>query len=144
MKQTTAREIAYLAIRDFWTNGTFASDQLERWEKECSPTSQESRLAKALAYGCIQRALSLDAITEQCAKNGRLTLKVKERTIVHLATYQLYYLDGIPDYAVVNEAVTLAKKYCHLTFCRFLNALLRNIIEKKPLLSSEELSRYYS
>lgn len=140
-----AREIAYLAIRNFWTDGTFVSDFLEKWEKEASPASQDFRLAKAIAYGCVQRALSLDAIAEQCAKKGRLALKVKERAVLHIAVYQLYYLNNIPAYAAVNEAVALAKKYCHPTFCRFLNALLRNILEAKPFLSEDkDLSRYYS
>lgn len=43
-----------------------------------------------------------------------------------MGLYQIYYLDKIPNSAVVNESVKLAKKYGHQASANFVNALLRN------------------
>lgn len=131
------REIAYHALCHFWKDGGFVSDFLDMWEKQAEPTTSDARLARALAYGSVQRALSLDAIARKCTEKGRLNLKAKERALLYIALYQLCYLDRIPDYAAVHEAVFLAKKHCHPSFCGFLNVLLRRVVTDKPSLPND-------
>ncbi len=90
-----------------WSNGVLKEyllrDRLDR---------REAALATRLCYGVLQNRLKLDFYLSQL-----LTGKVKDlhpviRDILHLGLYQLYETDKIPDSAAVNEAVTLAKKYC--------------------------------
>ena len=42
-----------------------------------------------------------------------------------MSLYQLIYLDKIPEYAIINEAVKIAKKEGYQT-SQFVNAVLRN------------------
>lgn len=52
------------------------------------------------------------------------------------------YLDKIPEYAVINEAVNIAKKQGYQT-SKFVNAVLRNFVrnERRSLEGLDELER---
>ena len=47
--------------------------------------------------------------------------------MLYIALYQHYFMDRVPDYAIVNESVELAKKHCSDYFAKFLNAFLRKM-----------------
>lgn len=144
----TAREAAYLAVLGSIRDENFAHDYLERWRRESHPTPQDYRLAQEIAFGSIRMALALDYLATQLTDNKRLSLKAKEKALVRTAVYQHYYMTKIPLYALVNESVTIAKKYCHSFFAGFLNAMLRQMAETPFALptgdSYEALSIHYS
>jgi len=48
-----------------------------------------------------------------------------------MGVYQLLFLDKVPDYAVCNESVQLAKKYGNPGIAKFVNGVLRNIIRSR-------------
>jgi len=48
-----------------------------------------------------------------------------------MGVYQLLFLDKVPDYAVCNESVQLAKKYGNPGISKFVNGVLRNIIRNR-------------
>ncbi len=62
--------------------------------------------------------------------------------LLRSALYQVYYMDRLPLYAVANESQEIAKKYCHPSFAKFLNAILRK--EEKVTLPEEDLAVFYS
>jgi 16S rRNA (cytosine967-C5)-methyltransferase len=72
--------------------------------------------------------------------------------ILRIGIYQIFYLDKIPDYAIVNESVNLAKKSKYNQYSNLVNAILRKIIRKPndiywPDISKNPvkyLSEYYS
>ena len=45
-----------------------------------------------------------------------------------MSVYQLKFLDKVPNYAIVNEAVNIAKKKSKAKLDKMVNAILRNII----------------
>ena len=57
-----------------------------------------------------------------------------------MSLYQLIYLDKIPEYAIINEAVKIAKKEGYQT-SQFVNAVLRNFTrnERRSLEELDEL-----
>ena len=74
------------------------------------------------------------------------------RNILRMAAYQLLFLGKIPDYAVVNESVNLARSRLGTSVSRLVNAVLRNLIRNRERLiypdprrnSVEYLAVYYS
>ncbi len=54
------------------------------------------------------------------------------RTILRMGVYQLYFLENVPDYAVVNESVELAKRFGHRGTAGLVNAVLKKILREKP------------
>lgn len=142
------REIAYLALLKAKKEGAFIADTLELWIQQTEPTPKDAALAREIAYGSCRMGLALDVIGAQCSSSGKLSLKMKERLLLHTALYQYFYLERIPLYAIVNESINIARKHCHAHFAKFLNAALRKLEAFTPQLPSgstiSELSMRHS
>lgn len=121
------REAAYLALLAALRQEGFISSFLERWQIKETPSPTDFALAQEISYGSARMALALDDIAVKLSKQGKLNLKIKEKALLRTAIYQCAFLSKIPLYAIVNETVQLAKKYCHRSFANYLNALLRKI-----------------
>jgi len=148
---TNPREAAYIALLAALREEAFISDSLEFWRKTTLPTTQNFHFAQEIAFGSSKMALALDYIAEQLAERQKLTMKLKERALLRTAIYQYSFMDRVPTYAIVDETIKIAKKHCHDTFVKFLNALLRKLPEDKatapPLPSGDSvysLSTRYS
>jgi 16S rRNA (cytosine967-C5)-methyltransferase len=67
---------------------------------------------------------------------------------MRVALYQILFLDKIPDYAAVNEAVEFVKKFQGQKPADLTNAVLRNIIRSKDSIRypdpNEDIVAYYS
>lgn len=142
------REAAYLALLASVKNEGFVASSLNQWQRLEKPTPRDFALAYEIASGSARMALALDYLAKELSIKKQLSLKVKERVLLRTALYQYYYLEKIPLYALVNDTVELAKKYCHKTFVSFLNALLRRLEDHAPKLptgnSTSDLSIFYS
>lgn len=53
------------------------------------------------------------------------------KNILKISFYQIEFMDSVPDSAVTNEAVKLAKKYGHKGTANLVNAVIRNFLRKK-------------
>lgn len=143
-KNYSAREAAFLAVFNFLKTGTFVLETLEQWQKEDVPSRLDFNLAYDIAGGSVRLGLALDFISKQLASRSKISLKVKEKAILRSALYQAVYRKDIPLYAVGQEMGTLAKKYCHPTFCAFLNAVLRNCKDYVPKFPLAKTAEAYS
>ncbi len=140
----TPRESAFFALCRFLKEEEMLLNSLQEWQKQFHPSPQDFRLAQEIAYGTARMALTLDWIGEKLASKRSLKLKGKEKVLLRMSLYQLYYLDRVPSYATVHEMVSLAKRYTHITFASFLNALLRKAALQMPALPKQNLSLTYS
>jgi len=70
------------------------------------------------------------------------------KNALRVALYQILFLDKVPDYAAVNEAVEFVKKLQGQTAADLTNAILRNIIRNKESIRypnpDEDIINYYS
>lgn len=88
----------------------------------------EKSLTQELAFGVVRRKLTLDTIVSHFSNKDIEKIQPVLLNILRVGLYQLIYLDKVPDYAAINEAVKLAKKYVNPGAGGFVNALLRKII----------------
>jgi 16S rRNA (cytosine967-C5)-methyltransferase len=102
-----ARACAHRVLRRVFEDGAYAEKALQAEAGELD--GRDRALAMRLAYGAIQRAGTTDHLIERLA--GRPSSRVEARLLasLRLGLYELLYLDGSPDYAVVADAVELAK-----------------------------------
>lgn len=126
-KPLKAREAAYLALLSSLKGECFIIEFLNRWQKHDSPSLQDFHLAQEISCGSMRMSLALDHLAAQLADKKKLSLKLTEKALLRTAIYQYYYMDRIPLYAIADESVAMAHKYCHRTFAYFLNAILRKI-----------------
>lgn len=88
---------------------------------------KSSPLSKEIVYGVMRKQLYFDALIKKITEKKPSSKKV--RRILHVGMYQLLFLQGTPDYAIVNTLVSIAKKLS-IPLSRFVNAYLRNVEEK--------------
>lgn len=126
-----ARLAAYLVLRRTFEQGAFTDRAFHR--AAVGLRGRDRGLAMHLAYGSVQRALTLDYLIEQCS--GRAVAKIDAPLLaaLRLGCYELCFAGSAP-HAVVNDAVELAKgSHGHA----LVNAVLRRIArEGETLLAS--------
>lgn len=71
---------------------------------------QDAGLTTEIVYGTIQRLNTIDYFLNRFVAKGLAKLEPWVRSLLRLSFYQMLYLDRVPDHAIVNEAVNLAKK----------------------------------
>jgi len=91
-------------------------------------------LITELVYGATRRRLTLDWVIERTSDRPIEKLDPALRLILHVALYQVLFMDKVPDYAAVNEAVEAAKRRLHAGAAKFANAVLRTVLRTKARL----------
>ena len=102
-----ARRCAYAVLRRVFERGAYADRALQSEARELD--ARDRSLAMRLAYGAIQRRATLDYVVEHLAKRPVARLDAPVTAALRLGLYELLYLSGAPDRAVVADAVELAK-----------------------------------
>jgi 16S rRNA (cytosine967-C5)-methyltransferase len=131
------RRVAYAVIRRVFEHGAYADRALHGEARGLDP--RERSLAMRLAYGTVQRRLTLDHIVEQLARPvGQLDAPTL--AALRLGLYQLAFLDNVAPHAVVGESVELAKG--HTGGHALVNAVLRRALrEGIPPLPADDTPR---
>lgn len=146
MKNT--REKALQIINDVLYKGTFLEESLEIL-KVSNIDERDFAFIKEITTGVVRNKTYLDYVVRQ---NSRVRFNRIHKIILiilEMAIYQMYFLDKVPDYSIVDESVNLAKIYGNKGSISFTNGILRSIAKKKPAQvtlknSIDNLSTYYS
>src|SRR5271157_16658 len=102
-----ARRCAYTVLRRVFEQGAWADQAFQSEAKELS--LRDRALAMRLAYGAVQRKGTLDHLIEHLAARPPARLDPPLLAALRLGMYELLFLSGSPDYAVVADAVELSK-----------------------------------
>jgi 16S rRNA (cytosine967-C5)-methyltransferase len=102
-----ARRCAYAVLRRVFEQGAYADRALQA--EAAMLDARDRALAMRLAYGTIQRRATLDHVIERLAGRPPAWLDDPVLAALRLGLYELLYLDGAPDRAVVADCVELAK-----------------------------------
>ena len=107
-----ARETSLNALIACRKDGAWSNGILKTYIQRDRLDRRDAALAARLCYGVLQNRLLLDHYLQQLLTGKLRALHPAVHDILHLGLYQIWFLDKIPDSAVVNESVSLAKKYC--------------------------------
>lgn len=118
-----ARKHAYQILNQYFTDNSYLNITLNETLKNSQLSRQDKDLCTRIVYGTIQNLLYLQYQLEPYIQGKKVKRKVK--TLLLMSLYQLIFLEKIPEYAVINEAVKLAKKENYHA-SQFVNAVLRN------------------
>ena len=135
-----ARIHAYRILNQYFEDESFLNIALNEELKKSELKREDKDLCTTIVYGTIQNLLAIQYQLQPYIKGKRVKKKIK--TLLYLSLYQLMYLDKIPEYAVINEAVNIAKKQGYQT-SKFVNAVLRHFVrnERRSLEGLDELER---
>jgi 16S rRNA (cytosine967-C5)-methyltransferase len=119
MTVSPARRAAHAVVRRALAEGAYADRALHGEARGLEP--RDRALAKQLAFGTIQRRLTLDHVIDRHVDRA---LEPGVRAALQLGLYQLMFLDGVAAHAAIGEAVELAKPS---PGHRLVNAVLRRV-----------------
>ncbi|MEG1066694.1 MAG: transcription antitermination factor NusB, partial [Erysipelotrichaceae bacterium] len=87
-------------------------------------TSQDKALITNIVYGTLQNYRLTRYMWEGDVKN----LPTEPICILlDMSAYQMFFMDKLPAYAILNDAVEIAKHVDNGRYAKLVNALLRNL-----------------
>lgn len=95
-------------------------------------SSLDTAFVKELVFGVFRNRILLDVIIRQNSSVRLKKIDSKVLNILRMGTYQIFFMDKVPDHAAVSESVNLAKKCAGQKTVAFVNAVLRQIIRTNP------------
>ena len=127
-KVETARNLALAVLEDVFVNQAYSNIALNKHLKGSQLSAPDKGLVTEIVYGTVARKLTLEWYLSHFIQD-RDKLDNWLYILLLLSAYQLRYLDKIPNHAVVNEAVELAKARKKGSE-KLVNAVLRRILRE--------------
>lgn len=139
VKTSTARSLALATLLEVFQEGAYSNLALNKQLAASSLSPADKHLATELVYGTVDRKITLEWQLAHFIED-REKMDSWVYVLLLLSLYQLLYLDKIPDHAVVNEAVDIAKKRSQTGADRLVNAVLRQIL-RNGLVNFDSIKR---
>jgi 16S rRNA (cytosine967-C5)-methyltransferase len=127
----TARGVAFHVLERVERDRAFADIVLHAALGTARLERRDRGFATELAYGTLRLRGRLDAALAQSLDRPFQKLEPVVRNLLRLGAYQLLCLPNVPDPAVVDETVTLARKVGVERATGFANAVLRGLARKR-------------
>lgn len=120
--QSTARFQALLILLRCEKDGAYANLLV----KEAPVKKEDRALLAELVYGVLSRRYTLDYQLAPFIQGKKVDLWV--RLLLLLALYQILFLDRVPQHAIVDESVKIAKQAGNVGVSKFVNGVLRTFL----------------
>lgn len=130
-KIENAREAALLIIQKVLRENAYSNIALKKGLEKSSLSRVDKALVTEIVNGTLKNLIKIDWIVAQFIKISQNKLDKYIQDIIRTGIYQIIFLDKIPDSAVCNESVKLARKYSNEGAVKFTNGVLRNISRSK-------------
>ncbi|KRN09437.1 16S rRNA m(5)C 967 methyltransferase [Liquorilactobacillus mali KCTC 3596 = DSM 20444] len=109
-------------------NGAYSNLALNQVLKKDQMSRVDANLLTIIVYGVLQNLLLLEFWLEPFVKGKKMDDWVKQLLLMSL--YQLKFLDKVPNHAVLNEAIKIAKSKGHDGTRKFVTGVLHAILRK--------------
>lgn len=132
----SARLIAFETLHKIFYNNAYSNILLDN---VLSEVKQDKAFVSALVYGVTERKITIDYYINKYLKSKP---KPKIMTILRLGTYQILFMDKVPNSAAINESVKLVKEIKQDYYSSLVNAVLHKICADNEII--DDLSIRYS
>lgn len=145
-----ARKVAVDILQTIFDKGGYSNIVLNNRFSKANLEDRDKGLVTEIVYGTVKYKYTIDKILSKFLKNGLNKQDSFILNILRITIYQIKYLEKIPEFAAVNEAVELTKKHKSVGSSKLVNGVLRNYLRNKDILfynenaESEALSFNYS
>ena len=127
-KVETARSLALAVLEDVFVNQAYSNIALNKHLKGSQLSAADKGLVTEIVYGTVARKLTLEWYLSHFIQD-RDKLDNWLYVLLLMSAYQVRFLDKVPDHAVVNEAVEIAKARKKGSE-KLVNAVLRRILRE--------------
>ncbi len=124
-----ARKIIVEILDNVLLNGAYSNIEINKQFASNDIDPKDKGLITEVVYGTIKYKKMIDIILSNfVADIGKIDESVVN--ILRSAIYQMKFLDRVPPYAIVNEAVNLTKETAP-NLAKFVNGVLRNYLRNE-------------
>ncbi|MCY6372360.1 16S rRNA (cytosine(967)-C(5))-methyltransferase RsmB [Clostridium ganghwense] len=123
-----SRKICADIVEQVLTKNSYSNIVLRNELNKHKLNDKDKGLITEIVYGTIKYKYTIDVILNSFLKNGIKKLDSYVLNILRTAVYQIKFLDKVPNFAAVNEAVELAKKKKSIGASKLVNGVLRNYL----------------
>lgn len=133
---SAARRVCYFLLSQIESGDLFSDDALN---SECMKhlDVRDRHLVTEIVYGSLRWQGMLDHVLASYSSRPWAHVIPGLKILLRMSLYQLWHMDRIPDHALVNDAVELAKRELGKGTERFLNGVLRNLTRSRPWQDAE-------
>lgn len=145
-----ARELALNILYEVMEKGAYANLCLENKLRNTQLSLNDRNLVTEIVNGSVRMIKHLDWVLNLFLQKPIEKQNPWLRNVLRISAYQILFMERIPDYAVVNDAVELCRRKSNPKLAAVCNGVLRNLLRKQgeyeypPADSIEYLAVYYS
>lgn len=151
-KKLGARQAAAQILEKVDCRKAYADILLDHALKSNTIVDHDRFLLTEIVYGTLRWRGRIDALLKALVRRPLQEMDPRLRNLLRLTVYQLAFLDRIPAYAALNEAVEIAKDHAGAKAGGFINGVLRRFLRDKISLarpkpettSTSALAQYWS
>ena len=125
------RQLASEILLKVDSRKAYADVLLDHNLKDPTLSDRDRALLTELTYGTLRWLGNIDARLIRYIRRSLDDTDPLIRNLLRVTFYQLLFLDKIPDYAAVNEAVELAKAHGGSKVAGFVNGVLRSFLRER-------------
>ncbi len=126
-----SREVALEVLNRVLMDGSYSNIILGKLLNKYELSNKDRALTTEIVYGTIKYKYTIDKILSYFIKKDLKALDKEVLNILRLTIYQVKYLDKVPEFAAVNEAVKITKKKNGIGASKFVNGVIRNYLRNK-------------
>jgi len=108
--------------------GAYSTLALGKRLRDCRLSPVDKRLATELFYGALEKRVAISYLLDQFLKSQP---EATIQDVLHIAAYQILYMDRVPARAACDEAVKQAKALGYDQLSGFVNGVLRGLSRAK-------------
>ncbi|MBV4418731.1 16S rRNA (cytosine(967)-C(5))-methyltransferase RsmB [Clostridium tyrobutyricum] len=125
-----SRFVAITILQEVLYKGAYSNIALNNGLNKSNLNKKDKSLVTEIVYGTLKYKYAIDCILGGFLKSNLKDMDKFIVNVLRISIYQIKYLDKIPDFAVVNEAVELSKKKSS-KLSKVVNGVLRNYLRNK-------------
>ena len=122
-----ARDAVVTALLKIQEQGGYSNIVLDEMLESSGLSDADRAFAARLLYGVTERRLTLDYLLNQTSSTPVKMMDAAVREILRVGVYQLVYMDKIPPFAAINEAVGQTRTFGCGRLSGFVNGVLRQL-----------------
>ncbi len=127
---SAARRVAFDLLCKVENEGLFSDDAVNS-AAVARLEDRDRRLATELIMGTLRWQGLLDFVLARSSSRPWPEVDAPVRVLLRMSLHQLWQMDRIPDHAVVNDGVDLAKRVAGIGAGGFVNAILRKLAKEQ-------------
>lgn len=127
----SVRECAADLVYRVMEKGAYTNLLLEKQIRLSTYSGEDRRLLTEIVNGTVRMVKHLDEVLNLLLKGDIASQNRWLRSALRISAYQILFMDRVPDYAVVNDAVNIVSNRAGQGLGRVTNGVLRNLLRRR-------------